>query len=218
MEDVMRATMTILGTLLAAGLAACHPTTPPAGPAPGAPADASTAGAPSTPPDAAPTTFAAPPPDAAPAGGPPDAAPPTPPDAAPAPTAALAGILIRVPSGPCGGARVSPEYRLPPPSPASGVKILVRRGAVNTQTRPVAELTTAADGTFAANLPRGRYCLVLEAGRDRPTQGDRWHQLSCLVSAWQRCEAVVDVPVAAPVRIEHQQSCFGPCYDGPPPP
>lgn len=129
----------------------------------------------------------------------------------------LRGVLRVAPRGHCGGAYI-PNYQPPPLAPAGGVTLLVRRGDKNSERKPAAVVTTANDGTFGAELKAGRYCVVFADKRAKPRKGSKWTDLKCLVADWQRCDAVVDVPVAGAIAIDHQTSCFGPCYHGPMPP
>jgi hypothetical protein len=129
----------------------------------------------------------------------------------------LAGVLRVAPRAHCGGAYIR-DVQPPQLAPAPGVKLIVRKGKTNSTRRPAAEITTADDGTFRVELPRGRYCIVFEDKRDKPRKGGPYADLKCLVADWQRCDAVADVPSDPPVAIDRHLACFGPCYRGPRPP
>jgi hypothetical protein len=84
---------------------------------------------------------------------------------------------------------------------------------------PVTEVVTDNEGRFMASLPAGRYCIVRSGRGPRPTgpvQPDE--ELECYVREWQRCDAIVDVPVKVPVALDHTVPCWSSCYRGPPPP
>lgn len=129
----------------------------------------------------------------------------------------LRGVLLFGGPGHCGGAYM-PDYKMPPPAPKAGTKLLLRKGDKNSERKPAAEVTTAADGSFDADLPAGTYCVVLDGKRTKPRKGGRWADLKCLVADWQQCDAVVKAPVDKPVEITIWLRCFGPCYHGPLPP
>lgn len=129
----------------------------------------------------------------------------------------LRGVLRVAPAGHCGGAYIR-DYKPPPLAPRGGVKLIVRKGDQNSERRAAAELTTASDGSFAVELPAGRYCVVREGKRLKPRKGGPYAALACLVSDWQQCEAVIDVPVSSPAAIDLHDRCFSPCYHGPMPP
>lgn len=70
----------------------------------------------------------------------------------------------------CGGVELSPdEYAwIATPKPFANKKIYVKKGIANDlKAKPVLEFTTAADGTFAINLPPGDYCFVDEFKKDK---------------------------------------------------
>ena len=128
----------------------------------------------------------------------------------------LRGTLLIAPRGHCGGAYM-PDAKAPQLAPAAGVKVLVRKGDKNSERKAI-ELVTDQDGTFSAELPKGRYCIVFEDKRKKPRKAGAYSDLKCLVSAWAHCEAVADVPVSDPIAIDRYTPCFGPCYHGPMPP
>ena len=112
-----------------------------------------------------------------------------------------------------------PNYVPPLMAPAQIVTLDVTVGETYRGRKPVLELTTDADGMFNGQLPAGRYCLTLPGRGPRPTKAAPYTDLACLVSRWQRCDAMVDVPVTDIVAIDHVEPCPGMvCYNGPPPP
>jgi hypothetical protein len=133
--------------------------------------------------------------------------------------AQLAGRLQIQPARQCGGAMPEPGYVPPPMAPAPNVTLDVSVGASYRGHRPVLELTTDAEGMFNGQLPAGRYCITLPGRGPRPENVGKYYDLACLVKQWEQCDAVVDVPVKAPIEIEHYEPCAGlSCYHGPPPP
>ena len=133
--------------------------------------------------------------------------------------ASLEGRLQIQPASQCGGAMPEPGWVPPPMAPAPGATLDVTVGDTYRGRKPVLQMTTDAAGMFKAELPAGRYCITLPGRGPRPTQVGPHYDRACLEKIWQRCDAVVDVPVTAPLSIEHREACAGlSCYDGPPPP
>ncbi|HTJ40874.1 MAG TPA: hypothetical protein VL463_02225 [Kofleriaceae bacterium] len=128
----------------------------------------------------------------------------------------LRGTLMVAGRPHCGGAYM-PDYKAPAPTPGANVKLLVRKGDKNSERKPV-ELVTEKDGTFSAELAKGKYCVVFEDKRKKPRKGGQYADLKCLIADWSRCDAVVDVPVTDPIEVMRPATCFGPCYHGPMPP
>lgn len=140
------------------------------------------------------------------------------PDAPPA-RAPLDGRLQIQPADLCGGAAPPEDYVRAPLAPRGGVTLRVFRGDRYLATAPVLQVTTAADGTFTANLPAGRYCIARDHGVKPTTSPGPHTDLACLVSRWETCEAVVDVPLANRVDVNIFEPCdWSVCYHGPPPP
>jgi hypothetical protein len=129
----------------------------------------------------------------------------------------LHGTVQTQAAGWCGGARPPEEYKPPAPVPAPNAPVLVRKGGENSDSDPVASLTTDANGAFQAALTEGTYCLILADKKDRPQPGPNT-DAACLEQYWKQCDAVVTLPQAKPVEITHAATCFGPCYRGPLPP
>lgn len=133
--------------------------------------------------------------------------------------APLDGRLQVQPEGMCGGARPPENYRPPPLAPRANTKLVVTKGGTYDGSAAVIELTTAADGRFMAQLPVGRYCITRAGRGAKPTQGGQYVDLACLVTNWQTCDAVADVPVKTPLAIDIIEPCsWSVCYLGPPPP
>jgi hypothetical protein len=119
----------------------------------------------------------------------------------------------------CGGARPPEDYQPPPLAPVANVQLTVTAGATYGGGAPVATLTTANDGTFTAQLPAGRYCITRGPRGAKPTQAGQWNDLACLVTRWETCDAVANVPVKSVVAIDIYEPCsWAVCYHGPPPP
>ena len=122
-------------------------------------------------------------------------------------------------AGRCGGAAPPPEYVPPQPTPAVNEKVIVRAGRENSESAPVLELATNADGVFEAPLPNGTYCVVLEDKRKAPgATPDQYTDASCLASYFKTCDAIAELPGGAPADITRSTPCFGVCYHGPMPP
>jgi hypothetical protein len=131
----------------------------------------------------------------------------------------IEGRLQVEPASQCGGAMPEPGFVPPPLAPAPGRTLDVTVGAIYRGRTPVLELTTDADGMFAGQLPAGRYCITLQGRGPKPANMGPHYDLPCLVTQWERCEAVVDVPVTSPVVVDVHERCAGlSCYHGPPPP
>ena len=112
-----------------------------------------------------------------------------------------------------------PNYNPPPLRPAAGVTLRLVQGDKYSDAGPVIELTTASDGTFMAPTPAGRWCIARARGAKPTTAHDMDTDLACLVTNWETCDAVVDVPVKTPVMIDIHEPCtWTVCYHGPPPP
>lgn len=135
---------------------------------------------------------------------------------------ALKGELEVQPPGMCGGARVPNNYVPPPLAPAVHVKLRVLPGDRFSNDEPTMILETGDDGSFAAELPDGIYCLARDGRGPKPTGPvDQYTDLACLVKRWETCDAVVTVPIDAtkPVDIDIIEPCsWSICYFGPPPP
>ena len=129
----------------------------------------------------------------------------------------LKGTVETQAAGWCGGARPPEEYRPPAPAPAPNAPVLVRKGGENSDSEPVASVTTDAQGAFQTALTEGTYCVILADKKDRPQAGQYTDQ-ACLDQYWKTCDAVVTLPSTKPVGIVRAASCFGPCYHGPLPP
>jgi hypothetical protein len=103
--------------------------------------------------------------------------------------------------------------------PASGKRILVRRGSENTASEVVAEATSDAAGAFVLSLPAGTYCLIEAAKRELtptgPTATDV--DVGCLQNWHRTCDAVVEVPQVGevPVTLDFYKGCNERCYEGP---
>jgi hypothetical protein len=135
------------------------------------------------------------------------------------PKGSLDGRLQIQPASRCGGAMPAPGWVPPPMAPAPGATLAITVGDTYRGSAPVVSMTTDANGMFATQLPAGRYCITLPGRGPKPAHVGPHYDLACLVTQWQRCDAVVDVPVSAPVAIDHREPCQGlSCYHGPPPP
>lgn len=120
----------------------------------------------------------------------------------------------------CGGAPPTKEIleEVSRPRPVAG-KFLVRAGAENTGDTPVAELSTAADGSFTVALPPGDYCVVTAGKRTLHVKPDAHHDRACLERVARTCDATWHVTAAGlDGAIDLNQACFGECFNGPPPP
>ncbi len=135
------------------------------------------------------------------------------------PRAPLDGSLQIQPEAMCGGARLPEDYVAPPLAPAPDVALRVLAGDKYSDAAPVRQMKTAADGTFTADLPPGRYCIARSHGAKPPAQAGKHYDAGCLLARWEACEAVVEVPVKARVAIDIFEPCsWSVCYHGPPPP
>jgi hypothetical protein len=134
--------------------------------------------------------------------------------------ASLDGTYRVQPEGMCGGAAPPEDYRPPPLAPVAGATLQVFAGGRYDGGKPVVEIVTDKDGQFMAPLSAGRYCLLRAAKGSKPTQGDQYHDLQCLIDDWHRCDLVVDVPVKNAIAFDHYEGCSwaSACYNGPPPP
>lgn len=128
-------------------------------------------------------------------------------------TAPLDGTLWIHPAQYCGGAMVNPNAPPPPqPPPAANQTLTVVAGERYHAGTPAATLTTGADGTFKADLPAGRYCIVLGGARGpRPCTIDAYYE-------WTACNAIVDVPLKDAIHVHHMMSCGFPADMRSPPP
>jgi len=123
----------------------------------------------------------------------------------------------------CGGAAPPPGMPMSSSGPASGRKLLVRRGSVNQATPVLAEVTTDQRGLFELRLPPGTYCLIEEGKRDLAPAGavPQFTDAQCLKQWRATCDATFTVePGQAMVGtgVAFFQECFGHCYNGPAPP
>lgn len=131
----------------------------------------------------------------------------------------IEGRLQIEPASQCGGAMPAPDFVPPPMAPAPERALEVSVGDVYRGHKPALVVTTDADGRFEGTLPAGRYCVTLQGRGPRPANVGSNYDLPCLVAQWERCDAVVEVPVTAPIEIEIHEPCAGlSCYHGPPPP
>jgi hypothetical protein len=151
-------------------------------------------------------------------------APANPPDASvrAAGQATVRGQVFHSTQTYCGGARPPEGMELSKRGPGSGRRLLVRRGAENTASEVLAQVTSDAKGTFVLSLPPGTYCFVEEAKRELTATGPTPENVdpTCL-EGWRRtCDAVVEVPETGevPVTLDFHQGCFPQCYGGPFPP
>lgn len=148
--------------------------------------------------------------------------------AAPPPVPAGEGTLVRGNATVrqqvyCGGAAPRPGQQMQSEGPASGKKLLVRRGSVNEAGPVVAEVTANRLGLFELRLPPGTYCLIEEGKRDLAPSGavPQFTNVKCLEEWRARCDATFTVePGQALVSTGAAffEQCFGRCYQGPLPP
>ena len=142
----------------------------------------------------------------------------------------------------CGGAAPPPELARPVRRPLGNATFLVRSGTRNTNTPPVVEVTTDANGRFDLDVPAGTYCIVRDYKRSpgppvppaAPRTGhghrdrrraepprpapDPNYDAARLARVLETCDAVFSTP-APLVTIELDHTCAGDgCYHGPPPP
>ena len=133
--------------------------------------------------------------------------------------APLDGRLRVQQAGRCGGAAIPDDYEGPELKPAAKVRLDVVPGGRYREGPPILEITTAMDGRFMAPLPAGRYCVVRAGRGAKPTTAGKYENLACLVERWERCDAVVDVPVKHRIAIDIVEQCrWTICSDGPEPP
>ncbi|HYV46152.1 MAG TPA: hypothetical protein VFA20_14885 [Myxococcaceae bacterium] len=123
----------------------------------------------------------------------------------------------------CGGAEPPADMPRSHSGPASGKKLLVRRGSVNRATPVIAEVTTDPQGLFELRLSPGTYCLIEEGKRDLAPAGalPRFTDAGCLKQWRAQCDATFTVsPGQGTVGtgVAFFQECFGRCYKGPLPP
>jgi hypothetical protein len=107
------------------------------------------------------------------------------------------------------------------PKPYAGQQILVRAGKRNRDVKPVAEVTSDANGRVSLNLAPGDYCVV--AARKRHlTPGGPYTDAACLERVFAECDAVWHVTEAADqqLSVSFMRTNHGPprCYLGPSPP
>jgi hypothetical protein len=113
----------------------------------------------------------------------------------------------------------APDEKPPELAAAPGVTLLVSPGETFAGDAGTRTVTTAADSTFAIELPAGRYCITRAGRGPRPERVTKHYDLPCLVQQWERCDAVATVPAEAPLAFEIHEACAGlSCYHGPPPP
>jgi hypothetical protein len=143
------------------------------------------------------------------------------------PRAPIDGRLRVAPPGMCGGARVPNDYRRPPLAPVNGVALRVMPGDIYSD-QVITTVTTDREGKFTGDLSRaGRYCISRDHGArppqpppsKTPAPAQRDNDPACLLARWQKCDAVIDVPVQTPALIDiHEPCAWTICYNGPPPP
>lgn len=106
-------------------------------------------------------------------------------------------------------------------SPAVRQRLLFRNGERNSETKPVAAVTTDELGLFGLDLPPGTYCLIQPAALHPPPPGLRHFEPHCLQQAWRKCAQRFRVPEArGAVVVVHVTFTQGrpACYVGPEPP
>ncbi len=127
--------------------------------------------------------------------------------------------MAAIVSEPFGG----PYRRFPESSigPAARQRLLFRKGERNSETKPVAEVTTDELGLFGLDLPPGAYCLIDPAALRPPARGLQNFEPKCLQEAWRTCAQRFRVPESrGAVVVVHVTFTQGrpACYFGPEPP
>jgi hypothetical protein len=108
------------------------------------------------------------------------------------------------------------------PKPYASLRLLLRPGKRNRPGKPVAEVTSDANGRVSLSLAPGDYCVVSEPKRTLTAPGLNI-DVACYEDWFAHCDAVWHVTDAPDqtFSISFQRANYGPsspCYRGPSPP
>ncbi len=116
----------------------------------------------------------------------------------------------------CGGMMREPLKEPPPLRPAI-VTYQVFEGERYSNTSYVVQFTSGSNGRFELSLPEGVYCvrnIHRSAGRGYGPGAE-----GCVKAFKQRCDYVWKITnKMQEMTLGDGKTCFGPCYNGPPPP